>query len=95
MRMTGWKLALNIGIGIGRFDHANIATSDIGITPESVVLSAQQGSYFSFVLFKTKLIESAVEISRSLAKTMHLRRLLLVMDDFKISKLDRFRFDFL
>jgi len=22
LRMTGWKLALNIGIGIGRFDHA-------------------------------------------------------------------------
>ena len=38
--MTGWKLALNIGIGIviGRFDHPNIGTLDIAIRPESVVL---------------------------------------------------------
>jgi len=35
---TGWKLVLNISNGIGRFDHANIGTSNIGITPELVVL---------------------------------------------------------
>ena len=38
LRTTGWKPALNISIGIGQFDYANIGTSDIGITPESVVL---------------------------------------------------------
>jgi len=33
LRTTHWKPALNIGIGIGRFDHANMGTSDISIRP--------------------------------------------------------------
>ena len=36
--MTGWKPALNIGIGIGQFDRANIGTLDMGIRSELVVL---------------------------------------------------------
>jgi len=36
LRTTGWKPALNIGIG--QFNHANIGTVDIGITPKSVIL---------------------------------------------------------
>ena len=32
--MTGWKPALNIGIGISRFNRANIGTSDISIRPQ-------------------------------------------------------------
>ena len=32
------ETGLNISIGIGRFDYANIGKSDIGIIPESVVL---------------------------------------------------------
>jgi len=42
LHMTGWKPALNIGIG--RLDHAKFGTSDIGIRPESVVLYCWLGT---------------------------------------------------
>jgi len=45
LHTTGWKPALNIGI-----DVANIGTSDIGITPESVVL------YYIYNIWATILL---------------------------------------
>ena len=42
-----------------------------------------------------KLLDSVATTAISLAVSTQYRNVTVVMDDFKISKLDRFRFDFL